>query len=205
MVTSLAGLRTHDEQDYPLPIRDAVTPLPFHAGGTTQLLAGTTVDLVKVSELRRFESADAVVIGTHTGAAADPSLTDDLATFGIWGVVPGDELVNVTQTTTGVITASTTTTLTTEGQTWDVGDEYSVNKRASHSGARPVEIRKFSVITDQSVYIRLDGVASDTIFDAEVTSSDAYFEENIRVVSRISVRGVSTSSTPTLRWTAWGI
>ena len=54
MVMKLAGVRSQDEQDYPLNIREAVTPLPYHAGGTVTLTAGAGADLVKVSDLRRF-------------------------------------------------------------------------------------------------------------------------------------------------------
>ena len=205
MAERLAGLR-EGEQDYPITVRESVTPLPFFLGGTTTLTAGEISDLVKVSDLRRFENSDSVARGTHTGSDGDSVLTDSDADFINWGIEVGDELVNETASTTGTIIDLTSTTVTTENQTWASNANYTINKRAHYLGARAIEIRKFSVSTDIPIYLRLDGAPDATDgFTVELERDDTYFEVNVRVASRIAVVGVSSTTTPKVRWTAWGI
>lgn len=82
---------------------------------------------------------------------------------------------------------------------------YVVNKRVSHRFASPLEIRRMSIISDQAIYLRLDGHPSSEYHDAQVNAGEAYWIEHVRVVSRVAVIGVSPSTTPTVRWTAWGV
>ena len=157
---TLAGRRRGD-QDFPYPVRESVTTLPFHAGGTRVLAAGAVEDLVKVADLRRFENMAAVALGTHSGAAG-AALEDSGAEFVAWGVEVGDTLFNLTQVISGPITAVSGTELTAEGVAWVANDEYRVDKTTEFSGARPVEIRRVSLITDRPIYIRYDGVPDST-------------------------------------------
>ena len=203
---SLAGIRSQDEQDYPLPIQESLTVLPFSYGGNVTLTAGQASDIIKVSDLRRFENMDSVVIGTATAGSGADLLTDANADYINWGVVSGDEVVDSTMTSY-VISAVTATTLSTVGHTWADTDTYHINKRASHPTARATEIRKFSIVTDQLVYVRFDAQATSTLYHVEVgsTQTPGYYSEHTRVVSRISAIGVSSSSTPTVSIIAWGI
>lgn len=202
---SLPGVQSQDIQDYPKTVRDAVTPLPFHHGGSTTLVAGTVGDVLKVSELRRFENADSIVTGTHNGGASTQILIDSTATFVQHGVVPGDEVVISTVAYGVLAVTETTLTLADETLTLANTDTYVVNKRASLQGARAIEVRKFSVVTDSPIYLRLDGEASVTRHDAELNANETYLEDNVRVISRISAIGVSSTTTPKVRFTAWGI
>ena len=201
-----AGVRRDGEQDFPYTLRESVTPLPFHKGGTTTLTAGEAVTLVYVKGLRRFENADAVVRGIHTGNDDALVLTDSNATFDDDGIDIGDELVNTSKNTTGTVTAITNTTLTTDGQEWDNTDTYVVNKRGPREYNRAVEIRKFSLITDEAIYLRYDGTPHGTDgFDVEIDSGEDYSEENIRIVGRLAAVGVDATTTPKVRWTVWGV
>ena len=149
--------------------------------------------------------------GTHTGSANASVLTDAAAMFGDWGVEVGDEVQNTTDGSVGLITALTATTLTVNlaggaDDDWDASDAYVVNKKISHQHARAVEIRKFSLFTDAAIYVRYDGTPNATDgFDVEVNADEGYFEENVRVASRIAIIGVDASTTPRVRWTVWGI
>ena len=42
-------------------------------------------------------------------------------------------------------------------------------------------------------------------FDVEIEADEAYYEENIRIISRIAARGVSDTDTPKVRFTVWGV
>ena len=204
----VSGLRRHGEQDFPLPVREAVTPLPFHIGGSVTLTADEVRDLVRVSELRRFENMSGVARGIHTGANNAVVLTDSTARFLEWGVEVGDEVENRTASpvTSGLVMALTATTLMVDGVTWDTSDVYVVNKRGEYLHARAVEIRKLAFTADQDIYIRYDAVPDATDgFDVELSADTAYFEENVRVASRIVVRAVNSTHTPKVKFTAWGI
>lgn len=203
---ALTGIRNQDEQDYPLPIQDSVTILPFRSGGTTTLVANTSTDIIKVGNLRRFENSDAIAKGSHDGAAAAVALSDSSASFIDWGAEVEDEVENTTASTSGLVTAMTNTTITVDGVTWNANDAYTINKRKSHQWARATEIRKFSLLADEDIYFRVDGSPGvGDGFTIELTANIAYYEEGIRVVSRVAVIGVSTTGTPTVRWAAWGI
>ena len=203
---SLPGSLKQDELDFPKTIRDSVTTLPFHSGGTITLTAGEASNLFRVKDLRRFENSDAVVRGSHTGSANAVVLTDSDASFLEDGIEVGDELENTTASTSGTVTAVTDTTLTTDGQTWAANANYVVNKRVAFKNARAIEVRKFSITTDLSIYIRLDGTPDATDgFDIELGADESYFADSIRVVGRVSVKGVSATETPKVRWTAWGV
>lgn len=200
------GVQTQDEQDFPRTVRDAVTTLPYHAGGRETLTAGASLDLVRTDDLRRFENMDAVIRGTHTGANNATTLTDSEADFLRDGVVEGDFLENVTQSSEEMITAIANTVLTTDGvQEFDASDVYLIHKRASHRDARAVEIRKLSLISDQAIYVRFDGEAHEDYFDVYVPADQTYWEADIRVVTRVSVIAVNSSEAPSVGWTAWGI
>ena len=74
---------------------------------------------------------------THTGGASTTTLTDSDATFLDNGIRIGDEVVNVTDSVTGLITGVTQTTITTSGSpsmSWANGDTYAVYvpNRAGH-------------------------------------------------------------------------
>ena len=205
---ALPGIRGGDQQDFPIPMRESITTLPFHAGGSVTLTAGEASDLVKVSELRRFENMLAIARGSHTGSNNATTVTDSNADFLDWGVEPGDTVINRTKTpnTSAEILSVTATTLETESQDWDASDVYVVDKTVSHQYARAIEIRRITIVSDEPIYIRFDGAPDSTDgYDVELTSDEAYLDEHIRIVSRVAVIGVDATDTPKVRWTAWGI
>ena len=208
MATTLPGVRHQDEQDFPNTTREALTTLPYHAGGTITLAANTITDLVKPSDLRRFETLEKVVFGTHTGANNATILTDANGDFEDWGIQVGDLIRNVTANTSSIISDLTSTTISTEDDiTWAVNSQYEIDKNVSHQGARCVEIRKFSLVVDKNIRVGVDRHPDSTSSTGyiEVTPNESYFVENIRIVSRIAVVGSVTSETPEVRWSAWGI
>ena len=203
---ALAGIVNDDQLDFPNTVRSAVTTLPFHLGGTNVLTVGVAETLVRVSDLRRFENMDAVVRGTFTPTTSSTSiLTDSNASFLEDGIEVGDEVENTTDSTSGTITAVTANTVDVDGISWDTDDAYIINKRVSHQFGRPIEIRKFSVTTDADIYIRYDGTPHADNFDVEIERNTGFFSDNVRVVSRVAVVGVSSSATPKVRWIAWGV
>ena len=206
MVGGLPGVRRQGEQDFPLPLQESVTPLPFHAGGSFTLVANEIRDLVRVSDLRRFENMGAVARGAHDGAANAAELADSSADFRAWGIEVGDELSNTTSGVSGVITFVIPTSLTADGVTWDVGDAYVVNKQTTYLSARAIEIRKFSITADRPIYVRYDGAPDATDgYDVEIEAGETYYEEHIRIASRLVARAVTGTDTPKVRFTAWGI
>ena len=77
------------------------------------------------------------ITDTHTGGASSTTLTDSNATFLDNGIRIGDEVVNVTDSVTGLITGVTQTTITTSGSpdmSWANGNTYAVYipNRAGH-------------------------------------------------------------------------
>jgi hypothetical protein len=77
--------------------------------------------------------SDPLITGTHDGANAAPVLRDIGGLFLALGVrvAAGQYVENVTQSTSGNITAATTDTVTVSGVTWDKGDEYKIYKTAN--------------------------------------------------------------------------
>lgn len=207
---SLPGVYHNDEADFPMTVKESLTVLPFKAGGTTTL--GTTdvkEDLVLVSALRRFEN-DVIAAGTHTGSNNASTLTDSAADFLNWGVEVGDTIANTTDGSSGTITAVTATTISValSGGTdddFDTSDAYTITKALSHQGSRAQMIRKVRIITDLECYIKFDGDASASDHDVHLEAGEAFNDENIRIVSRISVINVVTSETPEFRWLVWGV
>ena len=191
------------EQDIPT-VREAVTPLFLHAGGTVTLTAGESRDIVRVANLRRFDSLPNFVRGTHDSTTVADDLVDSSADFLSWGVAVGDEIINVTQSdvhsVTRVVSATRLEVDTTGG--FANNDAYTISKtgveRAGH-------IRRFSISTDSTIYVRYDGEAHADNYDVEIAASESYFEENVFIASRISVIGASSSATPQVRYTAWGV
>lgn len=202
---ALAGVRSHGEPDYPLQINESVTPLPFHYGSTITMTAGEESTLAKVSDLRRFENMEEVVRGTHTGATSTTTLTDSNADFIDWGIQVGDEVTNVTDSTSAIIDTVTATTLTTDGVSWDQNDVYTIDKKVSHQFARAIEIRRLSIRTNEDIYVRFDGSPSATLYDVRISRNEGYFIENIRIAVRIAALGVSDTSTPEIDIVVWGI
>lgn len=207
---SLPGVNSNGEVDYPKTVREAVTPLPYHGGGSVTLTADVVNDVIVVSDLRRFENSNAVVIGSHTGSNNDANLQDDNASFIDSGIQVKDHVVNISATpeTTEVISAvlSETSLSTVEGLDWFADDVYVINKRRSLANDRAIEIRKFSITTDGDVYIRIDGDPDATRgFDIELLADETYYAENIRVAARLAVIPITSGATPKVRWTAWGI
>ena len=204
---SLSGIRNNNELDYPLTVRDAVTTLPFHYGGAVTLTAGQESDIVKVSDLRRFENMEEVASGTHTGSSSTDTLEDSTASFVDWGVQVGDTVYNETASpvTSSLITSVSATELGTDGITWASGNSYTVDKTKSHQGARAVEIRKFSILSDLGIYVRFDGSPSADLFSVEIPADEGYFAENVRVVSRISAINITSGQTPKINIVCWGI
>ena len=202
---SLSGIRNNNELDYPLTVRDAVTTLPFHYGGVVTLTSGQESDIVKVSDLRRFENMEEVARGTHTGASSTTTLTDSAASFVDWGIQVSDTIYNETDNTSSLVMGVSDTELVTDGITWANGDSYTVDKTKSHQNARAVEIRKFSILSDLGIYVRFDGAPSADLFSVEIPADDGYFVENARVVSRISAINIITGQTPKINIVCWGI
>jgi hypothetical protein len=69
------------------------------------------------------------ITDTHTGGASSTVLTDSGASFLNNGIRIGDEVVNVTDSVTGLITAVTATTITTSGSpsmSWANGNTYAI-------------------------------------------------------------------------------
>ena len=182
-------------------VRDSVSPLVFHGGSTHSLTANTATTLLKVSDLRRYENMLAVVLGAHTGTTGT-TLADANADFGTLDVRIGDVLHNVTQGTEGTISSVAVTSLE-AGISFDNGDSYRID-RIGIPNAKAQYIRKFSVFTDEAIYLRYDGEASATYFDVQVNANEGYYDENIIVASHLSAIGVSATTTPTIRVTAWG-
>ncbi len=210
---SLPGINNGTENDFPKPVREAVSPLPFLTGGETQLTT-TDVDetLVLVSALRRFENDTNVVTGSHTGGNNEATvLTDSAADFINHGVEVGDTITNDTDSSSGVITALTATTITVAAlaggtdDDWDTNDTYSIDKTVSHTGARATEIRKLRITTDLDVYLRYDGDAASTQHTIRINAGESINDDALRIVSRISFINVTTSEQPTLRWYVAGL
>ena len=211
MVDSLSGIAIDDIQDFPRPVKDSLTVLPFVTGGESQL-AVTDVpdDLVLVSALRRFENRVRIAEGTHTGGNNVALLTDSTADFINWGVQVGDKVRNTTDGSEATITAVTATTLAgaLSGGTqddWDTGEAYQVDKILCHQSARAQEIRKIRITTDLDIYVEIDGEASSASHLVRVNAGAALNEDGIRAVSRISFINVTTSEQPTVLWYVWGI
>ena len=212
----LAGVTTNEnEQDYPNPVRDSQSVLPYRNSGESQL-AVTDVpdDLVLVSSLRRFENKTRVAEGTHTGANNQASiLTDSTAAFLDWGVEVGDTVQNITDVSTGggVISIVTQTTVTFAALTggtdddFDTNDVYQINKTVTHQNAAVMSIRKIRIVTDLDVYIDIDGEASSANHLIRLNAGESWNEDGVRVVSRISFINVTNPERPTLRWMVWGI
>ena len=202
----VSGVRQFGEQDYPPTVREAVTPLPYHGGGSVTLTAGEVRDLIKVRDLRRFENIGQVASGVHRGQVAADTLLDSSATFREWGVELGDTLFNITQTTNGPITTVTETTIVAMGVSWNVSDIYQVVKNNAFNDARATEIRRISLTTDLPLYVAYDReVVALNGYNVEMKGGEAYYEEHIRIVSRVSVMAVSATDTPKVRFTVWGI
>ena len=66
---------------------------------------------------------EGLLTGTHTGGAGDAALCDTDVHFDITYAI-GRLLENVTQDTSGVVTAHTRNTATATGVTWNDGDTY---------------------------------------------------------------------------------
>ena len=200
----LPGSLNDDFLDYPKTVRDAVSPLPFHAGGLVTLTAGTPSDLFRVNALRRFENEDAICRGSHTLATASTTLTDSSASFLADGVEVGDEVTNTVSNTSGTITDVTATTVVST-VSFSNGNTYVINKRRAFKTARAIEVRKFFVSSDKAVYIRVDGVANSSHFDIYLPANKEYAVDNVRVVGRLSALNAVSGETPKVSWTAWGI
>ena len=210
MPESLPGIAIQDIQDFPMPVKESVTILPFFKGDETTL-ATTDVpeDLVLVSDLRRFENKVKAARGTHTGGNNVALLTDSTANFIKWGVQVGDLVKNITDTSEALITGVTATTITAAlaGGTdddWDTNDVYQVDKKLSHQGARAQIIRKIRIITDLDVYLQIDGEANSDDLLFRLDAGESFNEDSIRCVSRISFINVTNPETPALRWHVWG-
>ena len=198
------GVQQLGEQDFPLTVRDSVTTLPFHAGGSVTLTAGQVIDVVHVADLRRFESLQAYARGTHTGGAgAQPE--DSVANFIAWGVQVGDIFEDRTITENLVVQAviDETHLVVDDPSNVGSGDTYVLNKAVN---AIAETIRKFSITADQDILVRYDGTVDETDgYDVEVVAGESYYDENVRIAVRISVKAVSASATPKVRFTAWGV
>ncbi len=206
---SLPGI-SHDEGgDFPRSVKDSVTTLPFRTGGEVTL-ATTDVDetLVLVSDLRRFENETNVATGADTGAGNLAFLTDSAGDFINKGIEVGDTVTNDTKSETAVITAVTATIITgvlSGAADWDNGDLYSIDKTFSHQNARAQEIRRLRITTNQDIYVRYDGDASAGQHDLRVDAGEAINEDNIRIVSRISIINVTNPETPVVRFSVAGV
>ena len=207
----LPGETTNEEMDFPRAVRETVSLLPFFSGGTTTLsVTDVPEDLVLVSALRRFENRTYVAEGTHTATGNAAVLTDSTADFVNWGVGVGDTVFNDTDGSSAVITAVDATTITgvLSGGTdddWDTSDVYHVNKTLVQQSSRAQEIRKIRIHTDLECYIAIDGEAGSTRHLYHLLAGAAINEEDIRVVSRISVINVVTGETPAFKFAVWGI
>ncbi len=205
----LPGIANPDEQDYPKPVRDSVSLLPFRTGGEVTL-ATTDVDetLILVSALRRFENDTNVATGADTGAGNAAFLTDAAGDFINKGIQPGDTVTNDTKAETATITAVTATVITgvlSGAADWDNGNLYSIDKTVSHQSAAPEEIRSLRITTNQDIYVRYDGDASAGQHDLRVNGGEAINEDGIRVISRISIINVTNPETPTVRFSVAGV
>ena len=198
------GVRRQDEQDYPSPIQDSVSILPFHVGGEVELATAAPVEVVHVEDLRRFENSEHIVSGEVSSINGNRLVTD-VTDLDRYGIIVDDQVENTTQLFTTTIVNFTASTLTVpDGTVWAANDEFVVNKRASHQFSRAVELRKISLISDGTCYIRFDGEASDTYYDVHLEANEGYFSDYIRIVTRISAIRIG-SGTVTIRYTCWGL
>lgn len=206
---SLPGISQEEGGDFPRSVRDSVTTLPFRNGGEVTL-STTDVDetLVLVSALRRFENETNVATGADTGAGNLAVLTDSTGDFINKGIEVGDTVSNDTKGETATITAVTATIITgilSSGADWDNGNTYSIDKTKTHQNARAQEIRRLRITTNQDIYVRYDGDASAGQHDLRVDAGEAINEDNIRIVSRISIINVTNPETPTVRFSVAGV
>lgn len=85
-------------------------------------MAGGTTEIHKDDEY--------LATGTHKGEDGAASLFDPGKDLRSCGVLAGLAIYNVTQSTNGLVTASTEDTVTDDTNTWDNGDTYEVYKTA---------------------------------------------------------------------------
>lgn len=208
---ALPGIGYDETVDFPKTVKDSVTTLPFMKGGSVTL-ATTAVDenIVLVSDLRRFENTLVVATGVDDGAGNAAFLTDSVGDFINKGVQVGDTVNNTTDGSSATITAVTATVISGTlsggtGDDWDVSDEYTIDKTLTHQSSRATEIRRVSFICDLACYIRFDGDASATNFHVELAAGESYYEDNLRIVSRVSFIQKTGVETPTVRFTVYGV
>lgn len=208
---ALPGLHEDAVIDFPRPVKESVTVLPFFKGGSTTLsTTAVAEDLVKVSDLVRFENKTFIAEGTETTGSSAAFLTDSTADFEDWGVSVGDTLFNDTDSSSTTITAVTATTLTGVlagggSNDWQSAEVYHVNKAVSHGDAEAEEIRKIRMITDLECYIEFEGEASSSRHTVHLLAGESVSEDNVRLISRINIINAVSGETPTVRWFVWGI
>ena len=201
-------VQSQDIQDFPRTMRDSVTTLPYRAGGSSTLTAAQVATVVLVTDLRRFENTVAFVLGTHDGGDDSSTFTVSGADFIAWGVQIGDTLdnTNATDGLAGKIIEVNATSLEYDSDTaWDDGDEGQVDKTIAFQSARATEIRALRIVADSAIYVRFDGAVSDVYHDVQLAANEVYEVDNVRIVNRIVVTGTDATSTPTVRWTVWGV
>ena len=200
------GVKYQDEQDFPLPIQDAVSLLPYKRGGIVTLDSADSFELVHVSDLRRFENSDSIDVGTVSNVDATANTfsisTSDLTRLGIQA---GDQIYNSTSTfTTAILSIVGNTVEVEDGSIWADGNSYRIDKRSSHQSARAEIIRKLSLIVDGECYIRFDGLVDDTNFDVHLNSDEGYFTDMVRIATRITAVRVGSTDVQ-VRYTVWGL
>ena len=200
------GVKYQDEQDFPLPIQDAVSLIPYKKGGIVTLDSADPFEIVHVSDLRRFENSDSIDVGTVSNVNATSNTfntsTSDLIRLGIQS---GDHITNSTSIfTTAILSIVGNTVEVEDGSIWADGNFYQIDKRSSHQSARAEIIRKLSLIVDGECYIRFDGLVDTTNFDVHLNSDEGYFTDMIRVATRITAVRVGSTDVQ-VRYTVWGL
>ncbi len=118
-------------------------------------------------EYAAFFCVESILTGVdNSGGAANAALSDSTATFIDWHVIAGVGMVayNVTQNTSGVITALSQTTITATGVTWDDADVWRIVTLAA-SAIATVEL--YLNITSNNIHAALAAVgACDCILAA---------------------------------------
>ena len=99
-----------------------------------------------------------LVVGNHMGAGpADAALSDTTQDFIQFGIRPniGQVLYNLTQVTSGVVTAVTENLITATGVTWNLGDQYRIS---TMSGTEIATAEHYLNITAVDITIALQSI-----------------------------------------------
>ena len=128
-----------------------------------------------------FWCASNLLQGTHSGGIGDASLNDPYANFQDRGVQAnvGMVLYNTTQSTGGVVTAVTATTITATGVTWDDGDAYRI---ATLDAEEIATIEHYLNVTSGNIHAALASVGGCDCTLADWATGDNGFLTKINII-----------------------